>query len=48
MKVDFTKAICKISFAQIGDALLLVFVILGLVILLIAPIWLSLLMPTGT
>lgn len=37
-----------ISLVQIRDALLFVFIVLGVILLLIAPIYLSLIMPTGS
>ncbi len=47
-KTGILKAIHAIRAAQIRDALILVFIFLGLIVLLVSPIWLSLLTPTGS
>lgn len=43
-----TGVLKAFSAAQIRDALLLAFILIWLIALLIAPIWFSLLMPTGS
>jgi hypothetical protein len=48
LKLGFIKASHAIPFERIWDILLFLFIILGLVLLLAAPIWLSLRMPTGS
>ena len=47
-RMGILKAIQAIPVAQIRDALFLVLVLLGLIVLLISPIFFSLLMPTGS
>jgi len=47
-KMGILKVIRAIPVAEIRDALILVFCLIGLIALLVAPIWLSLLMPTGS
>lgn len=47
-RIGVLKAIHAIPVAQICDALLLAFILIWLIALLIAPIWFSLLMPTGS
>jgi hypothetical protein len=48
LKPEIIKAFHAIPFERVWDVLLFLFVILGLVLLLAAPIWLSLRMATGS
>jgi len=47
-KTGILKAIYAIPAAQIRDALILAFILMGLIALLVAPIWFSIHMPTGS
>ena len=47
-KTGILKIIRAIPAAQIRDALFLVIILLAYIALLVAPIWLSLMMPTGS
>jgi hypothetical protein len=47
-KTGIIKAVRAIPLALICDVLLLVFILMGLIIVVVAPIWLSVVMPTGS
>ena len=47
-KTGIVKAIRAIPTDQIRDLLLLIFLLIGLVIFVVSPLWLSFYMPTGT
>lgn len=47
-RTGILEAIHAILAAQIRDALILAFIIMGLIALLVAPIWFRLIMPTGS
>lgn len=47
-KTGVLKIIHAVPVAQIRDAMILVIILLGFIALLVAPIWFSLLMPTGS
>ena len=47
-KTGVLKAIHAIPAAQIRDGLILVFILVGLIALLVTPIWFSIPMPTGS
>ena len=47
-RTGILKAIHAIPIAEIRDALIFVFILIAWIALLAAPIWFSLLMPTGS
>jgi len=47
-RTGILKAIHAIPVAEIRDALIFVFILIAWIALLVAPIWFSLLMPTGS
>jgi hypothetical protein len=47
-KTGIVKAIRAIPTDQIRDLLLLIFILIGLVIFVVSPLWLGFYIPTGT
>ena len=47
-KTGILRIVRAIPFAQIRDAFFLIIILLAYIAMLVIPIWLSLMMPTGT